>query len=115
EASSHQASDTTVITWRPDDAHQVVTLLARAHANSKHVHYALDHQAIAALEESATRLLTRDTLRRHMASLARAGRAPQHANTERCQQALRGLDPLDPPGLPQPEQRNPNVSATAVR
>ena len=115
EASSHQTSDTTVIAWLPDDAHQAVTLLARAHASSKHVHYALDHQAITALEESAKRLLTRDTLRRHMASLARTGRAPQHANTERCQQVLRELDLLDPRGFLKREQRNPYASATLVR
>lgn len=114
EPSSLKASDTTIVAWLPTDPHQVIALLARVHAASQHVQYALEPQTLASLEESTKSLLTRDTLRRHMAGLARTGRAPQHPTSDRCQQVLRELDLLDPRGLLKREQRNPYQSVTLV-
>jgi len=115
ETSSKQTGQTTTINWLPEDALETIKLMKRAHTNSKHVQYALDDKVLEHLEQSAQRLLTRDTLRRHMTALARTGQAPTHPATDKCQQVLRELDLLNPHGLLKREQRNPYTSPTLTR
>lgn len=115
ETTSHQTGETTIVTWLPNDPHAAITLLERVHANSKHIHYALNPNTLDQLEKTTNALLTRDTLRKHMTALVRTGRTPNHPTSERCQQILHELELLDDRGRLKREQRNPYTSPTLTR